>query len=88
MGMPQIPPSPIETGPSNPWLERGGFTGGQMPGPPIQEETAGATGYYQPPSMIPNMSPMDTPRGRGGLGQMYGGAGPSLSGSFKRGMFY
>jgi hypothetical protein len=83
---------PIQTGPSvpppNPYMERGGFTGGGMP-PDIGSETSGAsTGYYQPPSMIPNMSPMDTPRGRGGLGQMYGGAGPSLSGSFKRGLFY
>lgn len=90
MGQPQIP---LDTGPSvppppNPYLERGGFTGGQMP-PNIQSETSGAsTGYYSPPPMIPNMPPMDTPRGRGGLGQMYGGAGPSLSGSFKRGLFY
>ena len=38
---------------SNPWLERGGFTGGQMPSD-VQSGSAGATGFYKPPQSIPN----------------------------------
>jgi len=90
---------PIQTGPSvgggatqnpNPYLERGGFTGGQTPSPDVMSGSAGATGYYNPPTQIPNMpSGMNRPN-MGGLGAMYGGAGPSLGGSrFGRGgLFY
>lgn len=86
----------INTGPSrppwmetpdgggNPWLERGGFTGGQMPPDfnpftsldpgrsMLHSGSAGAqTGYYKPQSQIP----MNSGGGRFGGPQMGGGSG-------------
>jgi hypothetical protein len=51
------PPSPAMTPPQgpNPWLERGGFTGGQLP-PDVQSDSSGAsTGFWNP--QAPKLDP-------------------------------
>jgi hypothetical protein len=68
---------------TNPYLERGGFTGGQMP-PGMQSGTSGAmsqpsripgrgqyppsTGFYRPPQGIPSPIPSNPNRGMGNRG--------------------
>lgn len=70
------------------YMERGGFTGGGMP-PGVGSDSAGMTGYFNPQTAIPNMPQGMNRPGRGGMGSMYGGAGPSLSGGrFRGGLFY
>jgi len=78
--------------PTNPYLERGGFTGGQMPqsgsagisapSTPIPEGQLPYT-YGGPLPGIPNM-PQGMNRPSGGFGAMYGGGGNR----FRGGLFY
>jgi hypothetical protein len=78
----------INTGPSrppwqetsggggNPWLERGGFTGGNLPGMPQNSmgDGGGGTGYFNPSPQLMNSggSQMGGRRMHGGFGSMYG----------------
>ena len=102
-GMPPgFDPSNMETpgGGGNPWLERGGFTGGQMP-PGIGSGTSGLIrqmhgpmgpspqfGYYNPQTTIPDMQ-QGNPMANRGFRGAYGGAGATLPNRpFRNNLFY